>query len=99
VQKTNLAIGVVLVYDATALPEIRLLRTVEVGNADCSRRPIAFLADGGQSRLVFVPNPSDGTLSLLDGKDDRLLETVKVSDRPIGELNFSLLGAENLYGC
>ena len=98
-QKTRLAIDKVLVYDAKALPNLELVKEIKVGRADCSRRPIAFLTEGGRTRRIFIPNPTDGTLSILDGADDHLLETVVVSDKPVDELNFSLLGAAAMYGC
>jgi hypothetical protein len=98
-QHDNLAIDKVLVYDAAALPKFELLREIEVGRADCGRRPIAFLVDRGATHRVFVPNPSDGTLTICDGADDRVLETVELSGKPVTELNFALLGAQGIYGC
>ena len=98
-QKANLAFAKILVYDAKALPKLELVKEIKVGRADCSRRPVAFMTAGGRTSLVFIPNPTDGTLAILDGADDRLLETVAVSDKPIEELNFSLLGAAGIYGC
>ncbi len=98
-QHANLVIDRVLVYDAAALPRLELLREIRTGKADCGRRPIAFLTDGGTTQRVFIPNPSDGTLTICDGTDDRVLETVEVSTRPVSELNFALLGARNIYGC
>ncbi len=91
VQRDNLKIELVQVYDAAALPELRLLREVAVGRADCGRRPVGFLreADGD---LVLVPNPSDGTLSILSGADDSLLETVQLYDGAIKEFNFCFWG-------
>lgn len=96
-QHANLKKSAVLVYDSSALPELRLVRELEVGLADCSRRPIAFLKNGQAIERVFVPNPTSGTLSILDGAGG-LLETVRVSEQPVTELNFSLLGADNIYG-
>lgn len=98
-QHDNLVIDRVLVYDASALPRLELLREIRVGKADCGRRPIAFLAEGGVTHRVFIPNPSDGTLTICDGADDRVLETVELSSRPVSELNFALLGARGVYGC
>jgi DNA-binding beta-propeller fold protein YncE len=99
IQRELLAIDKVLVYDATVLPRLDLINELKVGKADCGRRPIAFLVEGGKSRRVFIPNPTDGTLCIVDGSDDRVIEVVTISDRPIEELNFSLLGAEGMYGC
>jgi DNA-binding beta-propeller fold protein YncE len=96
-QHANLKKSVVLVYDCSELPELRLLQELAVGLGDCGRRPIAFLRQKQAIERIFVPNPTDGTLSILDGAG-ALLETVRVSEQPITELNFSLLGADNIYG-
>lgn len=87
----------ILVYDSSSLPELRLVQELAVGLADCSRRPIAFLRQGQAIERIFAPNPTDGTLSVLDG-GGVVLETVRLSEQPITELNFSLLGADNIYG-
>lgn len=96
-QHANLKKSTVLVYDSSALPELRLMQEVAVGLADCSRRPIAFLRQKQAIERIFVPNPTDGTLSILDAAGG-LLETVRLSEQPITEVNFSLLGADNIYG-
>ncbi|MFQ5488109.1 MAG: YncE family protein [Gammaproteobacteria bacterium] len=88
-QRDNLRIDVLQVYDAAALPALSLLAEIPVGRADCGRRPIAFIKNGHGASLVLVPNPSDGTISLLDGDSDTVLETATISDRPIKEFNFS----------
>ncbi len=86
-QREHLRRSIVQVYDATAFPRLVLLREVEVGLADCGRRPIGFTADGSH---VLVPNPTDGTFAILDGRDDALVACPTISDEPIVELNFSL---------
>lgn len=89
-QRENLRIDVLQVYDAHALPELRLLREIQVGPADCGRRPIGFIdRTDGKGTIVLVPNPSAGTLSLLDGEEDLLIETVTLCERPVREFNFS----------
>lgn len=98
-QRDNLKKDTVLIYDTSRLPEIALIKEVEVGVADCGRRPLAFLTHDGAAHRVFVPNPTDGTVSVLDAELDIVLDTVRVSDEPVQELNFSLLGAGNIYGC
>ena len=87
-QKTNLGINTLYVYDATALPELKLLKTVNIGNADCGRRPIAFPTDTKQN-LVFLPNPSDGTVTILNSVDDSVIDTIKIADCGGKEFNFS----------
>ena len=87
-QKTNLKINTLHVYNASSLPELSLVKTVEIGSADCSRRPIAFPTDKNLN-LVFLPNPSDGSVTILNSTDDTIIETVKISDKGGKEFNFS----------
>jgi YVTN family beta-propeller protein len=89
-QKANLKLDTLLVFDTSALPAIKLIKEVHVGRADCGRRPIAFIDQGEHGGVrVFVPNTSDGTLSILDGADDTVLETVKLGKTDLVEINFS----------
>ena len=78
-----------LIFDSTALPELRLIKEVPVGRADCGRRPIAFITEGKGRGRIFVPNPSDGTLSILDSATDTLMETVKIGAANLTQVNFS----------
>ncbi len=87
VQRDNLRKSVLQVYDVAAFPRFSLLREIELGVADCGRRPIAFTASGSH---VLVPNPTDGTLAILAGEDDRLLASPEISDQAIVEFSFSL---------
>jgi len=93
-QRDNLNRDTLLVYDATALPELKLLREVKVGVADCGRRPIAFDND---AQFVFVPNPTDASVSILDAADDRVLATVSIGEQAADEINFSFW-AGDIYG-
>lgn len=86
-QKDNLKMKSLLVFDATALPELPLIKEVPIGLADCGRRPLAFLAQDDMHWL-FVPNPTDGTLTIIDAKTDTVLETVKIGDGNLSEVLF-----------
>jgi hypothetical protein len=88
-QKENLKMNSLLVFDSSAMPELRLIKEVQVGVADCSRRPIAFITAGKQGGWTFVPNPTDGTLSILDGASDSVTETVNLGVANLMEVNFS----------
>ncbi len=92
-QKDNVRKNVVLVFDATALPKLVLLKEIGVGVANCGRRPIAFL-----NGLVFVPNPTDGSVSIVNGDDDSVLETVVIGPGLVTDFNFSYWDGK-LYGC
>jgi len=87
-QKSNLIFDTLQVYDATKLPALSLIKTVKIGKADCGRRPIAFPTDTSINR-VFVPNPSDATMTIIDSIDDSVIDTVKIADTPGKEFNFS----------
>ena len=96
-QRANLDITSLLIYDASVLPELKLMRKVTIGKADCGRRPIAFYAPNGKPVRTFVPNPTDGTMSILDGSTDEVLDTVVISDDPINDVNFSFWRGD-IYG-
>ena len=86
-QKANSKLAALLVFDSSALPALKLVKEVAVGTADCGRRPFAFYdQDGAQS--VLIPNPSDGTLSILDGSNDTVVDTITLNSEPIDEVNF-----------
>ena len=96
IQKENLKINTLYIYDAKALPQLSLLKVIEVGNADCGRRPIAFTSDSTKER-VFVSNPSDATVTVMNSNDDSILETVKIAEQGGNEFNFSFWG-KDIYG-
>ncbi len=91
-QRDHANLNTLLVFDTTNLPAIRLIKEVTVGVADCGRRPIAFAARAQGAPWLFVPNPSDGTLSILDGNTDTVTETVAISNQAIAEVNFCYWG-------
>lgn len=85
-QRDNLKTRVVQIFDSAALPALVLLKEVVVGQADCGRRPLAFAHDAG---LVFVPNPTDGTITALDANSDGIVDTITVAEESVEDLNFS----------
>jgi len=96
VQFDNLDNTSVQVYDTSKLPAIKLANTLRVGKAACGRRPIAFAHQGTQITHVFIPNPTDGTLSIFDG-NDQLLDTVTIGQPNCEEVLFSFWG-DGIYG-
>ncbi len=96
VQKENLKIDTLYIYDATALPKLSLIKTMNVGNADCGRRPIAFSCDDDKNR-VFISNPTDATVTILDAQNDSIIETIKIAEQGGHEFNFSFW-QDNVYG-
>ncbi len=95
-QRSNLEKSKLLIFDTSNLPEIKLIRQVVVGEADCSRRPIAFLNSDSHAKYVFIPNPTDATLTILDS-DDREVTTVGLGQSGT-EFNFSFWGCDRIYG-
>ncbi len=88
-QRANLKIDRLLVFDSSALPRLEPLAEVAIGRADCGRRPLGYLADeAGAVVRLFLPNPTDGTLSVLDG-DFQVLETVELGEGGMREFLFS----------
>jgi DNA-binding beta-propeller fold protein YncE len=97
-QKDNLKNDSILIFDATKLPELPQTREVQVGVAACGRRPIAFREEGGSLKYVFVPNPTDGTLTVLDGADHTVTATVTIGEPGSSELLFSFWNG-TVSGC
>jgi len=87
-QRSNLKKDILLVFDALALPELPMIKEVKVGVAECGRRPIGFVEQGGKFARIFISNPTDGTVSVLDGQDERVLETIKLTDKQVPALHF-----------
>lgn len=87
-QRSNLKKDVLLVFDASALPALPLIKEIKVGVAECGRRPIGFVEQGGKFARIFISNPTDGTVSVLDGENERVLETIKLTDKPVPALHF-----------
>ena len=88
-QKSNLKMNKVLVYDTSNLPNISLIKEIEIGLADCGRRPIAYTEKDGDMEWIFIPNPTDGTLTILDGSNDAIIDTVSIGEGNIKEVLFS----------
>ena len=97
-QKANIKINTLLIFDTSRLPVIKLLKEVQVGSADCGRRPIAFVGGNGKTDVVFIPNPTDGTVTILDGDKEIVLETASVGKGPVNEFSFSFWDG-GISGC
>ncbi|MEJ2566270.1 MAG: hypothetical protein P8141_09960 [Gammaproteobacteria bacterium] len=73
-QQRHLKTDVVLVFDITALPRLELIKELKVGAAGA----LAFHAADGRTQRVFCSNSATGTLVILDGERDTVLESVSV---------------------
>ncbi len=87
-QCANLRKDILLVFDTSALPVLSLIKEVKVGVAECGRRPIGFLEHNGTFKRIFISNPTDGTVTVLDGQHEQVLETVTVTGKAVPALHF-----------
>ncbi len=89
-QKTHLKNNLLLVFDASALPELKQPETgvsgepkeIVVGTADGDHRSLAIHEHDGMAEHLFVPNPADDTVSVVDAETDEVVDTVAVGDDP-----------------
>ncbi len=77
-QKNNL----LLVFDTSNLPALTGMKEIKVGVADGGHRALAIHERDGKARHVFVPNPHDGTVSVVDVEDDAVVDTITVGPDP-----------------
>ena len=78
-QQANLKKDVFCVFDSSQLPKLMPIAETKVGLADCHTRAIELLECSGRVERVFVSNPSDGTVSVLDGGNNSVLETIQIA--------------------
>ena len=76
-QQESLKTDALLVFDLTALPEMKLLKEHRLG---CSSGSLAFLDEGGRTSLVFSSNSEHGTVTVIDGESDEIVETYEVTE-------------------
>lgn len=88
-QRRNLRLQSILVFDAGRLPQLHEIGTLEVGRADCDRRPLAFFPSVGETRFIFFPNPTDGTLSVFDARANTKPQLVALGRSDALEVLFS----------
>ena len=76
-QQKNARTGIIQVYDTSALPDMPLLTEIKVGQAQCGSRSADILTQqDGSTPYVFVTNPTDGSMSVIDAASDAVIETV-----------------------
>ncbi|MFZ5593097.1 MAG: YncE family protein [Pseudomonadota bacterium] len=74
-QQANLKTDVVLSFDLTALPKLRLTQQIKCGPSGS----LAFLAPNRRTERVFASHAEDGTLVVIDGQSDAVLESIEVT--------------------
>lgn len=97
-QFNNLRTDMVQVYDTRQLPQLTLLKEIPLEPCHAGRRPIAFLERDGQAPLVFVPNPTQGSLAVIDGDSDEVIEQIDIAAGEIQEFSFSFWNDRKVYG-
>ncbi len=75
-QQANLKHDVLLVFDLTALPKLRLIQELKTGPAGS----VAFLVKYGVTDLVFSSNAEAGSLVIIDGKTDEIAEIIAITE-------------------
>jgi len=76
-QKANIKSDALLVFDLTALPELKLINEVRLGSPSGSLD--FLLVDSGDS-LAFSSNSSQGELLVLNGSSGDIIERIAVND-------------------
>jgi len=75
--KKNAKTDIIQVYDTSALPNMPLLTEIKVGQAQCgSRSADILMQQDGRAPYVFVTNPTDGSVSVIDATSNTVIETV-----------------------
>ena len=97
-QFDNLRTDIVQVYDTSKLPELRLIKEIKLEQCTSGRRPIAFLERKDIAPMVFIPNPTQGSLAIVDGGTDEIVDTVAIGDANIHEFSFSFWNNRAIYG-
>ena len=76
-QQQNLQADVLLVFDMTRLPKIKLIDQVKLGSASGT---LDFLVQDGQTTLVFSSNSEEGVVAIVDGNSHTLLDKIQVNN-------------------
>jgi len=97
-QLENLRTGIVQIYDSSKLPELKLIGEIELDPCSASRRPIAFLQQKDSTPLILVPNPTQGSLAVIDGDSHEVIETIALGKGNIEEFSFAFWGKPEFYG-
>lgn len=74
-QKANMKSDAVLVFDLTVLPKLSQVAELRLGSAVGT---LDFLAPESETELVFASNSNDGAVTLIDGRDNTVVESLSV---------------------
>jgi hypothetical protein len=74
-QQAYLKSDALLIFDLAALPKLKLAAELRLGSSSGS---LAFLNRDGVTDLVFSSNSEGGSVAVIGGADDKILETIAV---------------------
>ena len=75
-QLANLKQDSLLIFDMAALPKLKLIKEFKLGSPAGS---LAFLNQDGRTQLVFSSNSEEGTVTVISGEDDMVLEKINIT--------------------
>ena len=75
-QQANLKADVLLIFDMTALPRLNLLKELKVGASGA----LAFHGVNGHTQQVLSSHSEGGTLVVVDGERDTVMESIAVAE-------------------
>jgi len=75
-QQANIKSDALLVVDMTALPKLNLTKELRLSSPSGS---LAFFKGNGSTSLVFSSNSEDGSVAVIDGVKDNVVETIPVT--------------------
>jgi hypothetical protein len=79
-QQQNIKADLLLVFDLTALPELKLVAQVPLG---ASAGTVAFAGQGGVTRMVFASCTEQGAVALLDGVSNDVVGKIQVAESAV----------------
>ncbi len=97
VQRDNVKTNLLYIFDTSDLPNMPILNVLEVGECQCGRRPIALTAGDLDQHYVFVPNLTDGTVTVISEASNTVIETLALGEKNATEFAFSFWQS-NIYG-
>ena len=74
-QQENLKTDVLLIFDTTCLPELKLIKELKIGSVGT----LDFLSENNNTQLVFLSNNEQGSVVVIDGENDSIVETINVN--------------------
>jgi YVTN family beta-propeller protein len=82
IQEARIENAVLLSFDTTALPTLGTPVEIPVGVSSEEHRALAIQEHDGVASHVWVPNPDEGTVTVVDAETDTVVETIEVGGEP-----------------